>query len=278
MKVRELRIKITEYLKERNHTDAEADASVLLMKLLGIDKTALIMGDIDVPKKKLDIAYSHAERLVQGEPIRYITGECEFMSLPFYVKKGVLIPRCDTEALVDETIDRLPKDREISVLDIGCGSGCIGISLAYYMKNIKVTGIDISDVAIDISKKNAVRNGVSERVSFEKCDIMTDVPKGKYDCILSNPPYIKTNDISGLDVKIKKFEPISALDGGADGLEFYRKIVTLPCLKKGGLMILEAGFDTTAEVKALLDANGYNDTGITRDAGGNERVAFGILS
>ena len=278
MKIKELRIRITEYLRECNCTDAEADAAVLIMSLLGIDKTALVIGDLEVSAENAEIAYSWAKRLSDGEPVRYITGECEFMSLPFYVKKGVLIPRCDTETLVDEAMHRLPTDREISVLDIGCGSGCISISLAYYMKNAYVTGIDISDIAIELSQKNAERHGVSNRAHFEKCDIMTEVPFGKYDCIVSNPPYIKTADILKLDKKIRDFEPISALDGGNDGLDFYKKIISLPCLKRSGLILLEAGFDTTSEVKALLSGSGYIDTGIIRDTGNVERVAYGTLA
>ena len=213
-------------------------------------------------------------RRIAGEPLQYILGEWEFYSLPFSVGPGVLIPRPDTEILVDTAIEFIGK-REVSVADLCAGSGCIGIAVAANCKGASVTAVEKSDLAFPFLEENIKRNGV--RVTAVKGDI-TEGSFGEYDVILSNPPYIKSAVIPTLSREVGH-EPRLALDGGEDGLFFYRAILEnwLCRLKKGGMLAVEIGFDQADEVKALFMESGLKNIGEKRDYGNNQRVIFGTL-
>ena len=199
------------------------------------------------------------------------------MGLELYVKKDVLIPRSDTETLVETALRHL-KSGGATVLDIGCGSGAVGLATAKLNERVYLRGVDISDSALELSKKNAEKLCLTDRAVFQKLDILSDSPKGKYDVIVSNPPYIRSDIIPTLMTDVKDFEPTLALDGGEDGLVFYRRIVELSpkILNKGGLLAFEIGFDQGEDVSSLMQKD-FENVLITKDLSGNDRVVSGIL-
>ncbi len=213
-------------------------------------------------------------RRVGGEPLQYILGEWEFYSLPFYVGPGVLIPRPDTEILCEKGIE-FAGERAVRCIDLCSGSGCIAIALEKNCKNAEVYALEKHDDALKYLKKNVALNKSSVKVV--KGDI-TLPGSGEYDLILSNPPYIKSDDIKALSAEVQK-EPKTALDGGEDGLYFYRQIIKnyLPCLKSGGMLAVEIGYDQASDVVSLFTEAGLEKVGVKKDFGGNERVVFGTL-
>ena len=214
------------------------------------------------------------DRLNQ-RPIAYILGNREFMGLDFFVKEGVLIPRPDTETLVEEIINICNNKTGLNILDIGTGSGAITVSLAKYLDKSHIVSVDISDIALEIASKNAVSNKVDERIDFIKSDVFSNVSReNKFDIIVSNPPYIKRNVIDTLDEEVKK-EPYIALDGGEDGLYFYKKIIkeSYQYLKYGGYLCLEIGFDQKIDVIELIEnEEKFENTYSKKDLYDNDRV------
>lgn len=233
------------------------------------------MNDIDILKlyysgKELENAIKKYE---SGIPAAYIIGEWEFFGDRYFIDESCLIPRCDTERLVECLLDNLPKNACFA--DLCTGSGCIAISTLKRKKDAKAYAIDISEKALDVAKKNAELNGVESRVEFCCSDIFeTDLEKRDFDVIVSNPPYIPTKDLEKLDEYVKK-EPISALDGGNDGMDFYRYIVSQfkSNLKQNGKFIFEIGFDQEELIKNVALENGFECT-VKKDYSGNPRVAL----
>ena len=220
------------------------------------------------------------ERLNE-RPIAYIIGNREFMGLDFFVKEGVLIPRPDTETLVEEIINICNNKSELNILDIGTGSGAITISLAKYLNDAHVTSADISDIALEIASKNAVSNDVNKKIDFIKSDIFSNISREeKFDIIVSNPPYIKKEDIPGLDRQVKDFEPYNALEGGEDGLDFYRKITeeSKYFLKNKGILAYEVGHDQASDVIQIMKENGFESIYTKCDLQGFERVVIGFYN
>lgn len=253
------------------------EAEQIVMSVMGMSRTELVLGSkIEINEEAKERAEEMLARRKSGEPLQYILGECEFMSLDFYVERGVLIPRSDTETLAETVLDMIGKRK--SVIDICSGSGCIGISLANYNKDITVTLADISDKAIGVSEKNIGRHNLTERVKTVKLDILKEYPEGKYDVLISNPPYIESSVIQDLMTEVRDFEPRLALDGGEDGLTFYRHIADIApkILNKGGIIALEIGYNQGNDVKALLERDFFN-VQIIKDLCGNDRVAAGEL-
>lgn len=203
-----------------------------------------------------------------GIPYAYIVGHKEFMKLDFEVNKNVLIPREDTEILVQEVISLNKK----KILDMCTGSGCIAISLAKYIENSMVDAVDVSEKALTIAKLNAKKNNVC--VNFIKSNLFAEIDD-EYEVIVSNPPYIKTEDLKDLQIEVKN-EPIKALDGGKTGLYFYKKIIkdAKKYLKPNGILALEIGYDQAEEVAILLKENGYEEIKIIKDLSGNDRVVI----
>ncbi len=213
------------------------------------------------------------EQKLAFEPAAYIIGHKEFMGLEFLVGPGVLIPRPDTEILVESSIEIIKKYKLRSSVEIGVGSGCISVSLAKYT-DINCYGTDISQTALETAKKNADLNGVNERVSVFKGDLFTGLPDIKYDIIVSNPPYIRKIDMEDLMPDVREYEPYTALCGGADGLDFYRRISEegFKLLKKQGFILYEIGYDEADEVSEILEKNGYKDIEVINDLSGLNRV------
>lgn len=257
--------------------NARFEAELIVMYTVGIDRTQLTLRLKDeVGSEQVTRALEMAKRRAAGEPLQYILGETEFMSLEFYVEDGVLIPRQDTETLVETVLSQLRG--AVSVIDICSGSGCVGISAAYYNKDANVVLADISDKAIEVSERNIARHGLANRVKTTKADILRECPDGRFDAVVSNPPYIETAVIDTLSRTVKDYEPREALDGGADGLVFYRRITQIApkILKDNGLIAFEIGYDQGESVRTLLERD-FCDIRIIKDLGGNDRVVTGHL-
>ncbi|MBQ9832174.1 MAG: peptide chain release factor N(5)-glutamine methyltransferase [Clostridia bacterium] len=260
----------TKALHEAAVDSAAFEARLLLCHCFCITQEELILRINDIAdEKKLAFFNSCLEKRILHTPLQYILGEWEFMGLPFYVSENVLIPRADTETLVIQALEKAEKLPSFSLLDMCCGSGCIGLSIKKLAKNsnINLTLADISDHALALCRKNAERLGI--RASVIKSDFFDSINE-KYDMIVCNPPYIPSRDIETLDEEVKH-EPILALDGGADGLKFYRTLAHCyrSYLKKGGTLLMEVGFDEANDVIALF-GGGYS----VKDMSGIERVVI----
>ncbi|MCH5186851.1 MAG: peptide chain release factor N(5)-glutamine methyltransferase [Oscillospiraceae bacterium] len=214
------------------------------------------------------------ERRAAGEPVAYIVGEKEFMGLSFSLNKDTLIPRPDTETVVEFLLERY-KGRAPKILDLCCGSGCIGISLCHYLPDSKAVLADIAEGALKASEENAKRHGLSDRVYVCRIDVLTEALGSGYDIIVSNPPYIPSAVTDTLEVT--KTEPRLALDGGESGLDFYRAITpkAMSALNPGGTLAFEIGYDQSESVSSILRENGFVNTLVKKDYGGNFRLAAG---
>lgn len=269
MVIRELVSELAACLGE----NALYEARELVMRVLNIGSTELILnGSRDVSDGEKRLAYELLERRKRGEPLQYITETAGFMGLEFKVTRDVLIPRADTETLVEEII-RLSSGKK-RIIDIGTGSGCIGISLAHYIDGADVTFLDISKKALEIAEYNAKKNNVCGR--FVNMDILREYPKEKFDIIASNPPYIRDDVIKTLDKGVKDYEPYNALSGGADGLIFYKRITDISArmLNRGGILAYEIGYDQGKAVSELMQRD-FRNVRILKDLCGNDRVVIG---
>ena len=255
------------------------EAELLLEKAAGLNRTALFLrGEEVLSEEVLAVYEGFLQEREQGRPTQYILGEWEFMGLPFSVGEGVLIPRADTEVLVETILERQQKESMKSILDIGTGSGCIPISLGHYGKFEHIMAVDISQKALGYATKNAHDNQI--KIDFYESDLFTNLPaewKGNLDAIVSNPPYIPKKDIEELMTEVKDFEPMNALDGGEDGLDFYRAIVEQgrEWLKDGGWLFFEIGYDQGEDLRNLLHESGYTEVEVRQDLAGLDRVALG---
>ncbi len=257
------------------------EARLLLAFVLNI-KTEELIKYKECLSADADKFFEVIDRRCAGEPFAYITGYKEFMKLNFKVSKDVLIPREDTEILVQEIINRVKtsKSKDVSsikILDMCTGSGCIAISLAKYIKNSIITAVDVSSKAIAVAKVNAIKNDVV--VNFIESNLFEVIPGQKFDIIVSNPPYIKRDIIDSLQAEVKQ-EPIIALDGGNSGLEFYQKITleALKYLNPKGLLAFEIGYDQGKDVMKIMEDNGFVDIKVIKDLSMNDRVVVGSLN
>lgn len=261
------------------------ESILILCKLLDRDKSYIYTyGDMKVSPSVVDKFLELMEKRLSGYPLQYILGEWEFMGLNFYLEEGVLVPRPDTEILVEyiiEYIKRQYNNIELNILDLGVGSGAISLSIANYCKNTVVYGVDISDIAIKVANTNKDRLNLLN-VNFFKGDLFEPLEKkdlkGKLQIIASNPPYISKDGIEKLHTTVKDFEPRLALDGGVDGLDFYRKItpISKEFLVDNGLLIYEIGFDQGEEVKTIMNLEGFKEISILKDLQGLDRVVLGF--
>lgn len=261
------------------------DSILIMCKLLDVDKSYIYTyGEREISEEIESKFLQLVEKRTEGYPIQYILGEREFMGLDFYLEEGVLIPRPDTEILVEYIIDYINKrykNKRIKVLDLGIGSGAISLSIANYCKDVFVYGVDISDTAIKIANINKSKFGLSN-VNFYKGDLFEAIEsldlEKEFQIIVSNPPYIASEEIETLDITVKDFEPRSALDGGVDGLDFYRKITpeSRKYLKDNGLLIYEIGYNQGEEVRNILIDEGFREVSILKDLQGHTRVVLGI--
>ncbi len=258
MKIEELLKFGKEKLEQQKVEDASIISRILIQYVLKIDRNKLVINKNDnVDINKENEYKEYIEEIIKGKPIQYITNNQEFMRLNFYVDENVLIPQPDTEILVEEVIKRTSMKENIKILDMCTGSGCIGISLAKNIENVRITLVDISKEAIEIAKKNAIQNDVENKVTFIQSNMFENI-KEKFDIIVSNPPYIKTDIIQTLDKQVQN-EPHIALDGGKDGLDFYKILISKApnFLKENGKLFLEIGYDQKQEVENLAKQNKY---------------------
>ncbi len=275
MTIKQAIIKGTTILKLDNISTPKMKTRLLLQYVLKKPRQYLIVYDNKELTKEEEQEYlKYIQMVKNGEPIEHITHQKEFMKLNFYVDKNVLIPRQDTEILVEEIIKIAKHIKAKKILDLCTGSGAIAISLAKYIENIQITALDISSKAIDIATKNARINNVEDRITFVESNLFDSLAEEKYDIIVSNPPYIKRKVIEKLDKEVRK-EPIIALDGGEDGLDFYRKIIDngYKYLKYGGYVGLEIGYDQKEDVtKIIKEKQHYKNTFCKKDLYDNDRV------
>ena len=260
--------------------EAALDARLLLEHICGTDRnTLLVHGDRTVSPEEEKQYLDAVERRSRRIPLQQITGQQEFMGLPFWVNSNVLIPRQDTEVLVEEVLKHTHDGMRI--LDMCTGSGCILISILHYSNDCEGLGVDISPPALEVAEENAERllsgrTGVSAR--FLQSDLFEAVD-GKYDILVSNPPYIRSTVVDTLMPEVRDYEPRIALDGEEDGLAFYRRILS-DCrknLKKGGMLFFEIGYDQAEDVKGMMEQSGFLEVTVKKDFGGLDRVVFGTL-
>jgi len=244
-----------DFLRKRQVESPRLEAQILLAHALECKKIDLyVRYDEEPPESQRNAFREMIRKRAEGMPVAYLVGYREFYSLQFAVTPDVLIPRPETETLVLESVRRIQSMVEPRVLDIGTGSGCIAIALAKQHKTARVTAIDVSSSAITIATGNAARHGVADRITFAEGDLFTPVAGQTFDLIVSNPPYIAHGEFQGLDVGVRDFEPRSALDGGPDGLDFYRRIAAeAPAyLAPGGSLLVEIGATQEAPVRELF--------------------------
>jgi release factor glutamine methyltransferase len=281
------------------HPDrARADAELLLSHVLQTSRTWLIAN------RNAEIGFDHwqqyyglLERRYRGEPIQYITGQCEFYGLPFRVTPDVLIPRPETEHLVEKTIEMttqpgapsfrrsLPEGRETTnpnyptrIIDVGTGSGAVVVALAVQLPQAAFTAIDISPAALAIARENAARNGVENQIRFLEGDLLAPVAGQTFDLIVSNPPYVPDTDHALIAVEVREHEPAVALFAGQDGLDIYRRLIpaAFAALVPGGFLLLEIGFTQSQAIEGLLRSAGFESVEFTADLQGIPRVASAV--
>ena len=262
-------------LKVANVETPKLKARLLMQYVLNKTRQYIIVHDTEnLLEVKQNEYFRCIDKLKKGYPIEHITHQKEFMKLNFFVNGDVLIPRQDTEILVEEVIKISKEMRVKKILDLCTGSGAIAVSLAKYLPESEITAIDISHKAIKMAKRNAIFHNVENRITFLESNLFDNLPDQKYDIIVSNPPYVKRDIIKKLDKQVQK-EPYIALDGGYDGLDFYRKIIkqAYEFLKYNGYLCLEIGFDQKEEVTELIKNEGqYSKVYCKKDLCDNDRV------
>ena len=265
----------TVLLKGKNIDTPKMKARLLIQFILNKSRQYIMVYDNREISKEQEQKYLQAiEKVIKGIPIEHITHQKEFMKMNFFVNENVLIPRQDTECLVEEVIQISRKIGAKRILDLCTGSGAIAISLAKYIENSEITATDISEKALEVAEINAKNNEVEKSIKFIKSDLFKNIPKTKFDIIVSNPPYIKKEEIKNLQEQVQK-EPIIALDGGYDGLDFYRKIAnkSYEFLKYNGYLCLEIGYDQKIDVIEIIEnEEKYSNTYCKKDLYGNDRV------
>lgn len=271
-----------QYFADRGVENPRLDAEVLLCAVLQCERIKLYM-DFERPLTGAELAQykNYVARRGQHEPLAYILGEKEFMRNSFKVTPATLVPRPETELLVESLIKAaqgLKADGDVKILDIGTGSGAIIVSLLDYLPNAKGVGVDISVDALIVAEENSRRIGVRERAGFVQSDLFSRIPADKkFDIIVSNPPYIPAADIAGLAKDVQK-EPIGALDGGADGLDFYRRIISesMDHMADEGILAFEVGINQAQVVAELCRKAGFKAAAIRKDYADIERMVFAV--
>ena len=276
-------------LMDSDIADATRDCKILYCYMMDIPFSKIILEYQEVLQDRLcDKYFELIDRRSKGEPVQYIMGSQEFMGLEFIVNENVLIPRQDTETLVEDALEIINtgtlrgedmdvKRKEWDILDLCTGSGAIGVSLARIANKVNVTCSDISEGAIKVAKENAQKHGVAKSVKFEQGDLFKPFSKHKFDMIISNPPYIKSSIIPTLQKEVCEHEPLSALDGGESGLDFYERIVSGvgSHLRKSGVLLLEIGHDQGEAVSGLLSRNGeFTSIRVLKDLANRDRIVF----
>ena len=270
-------------LSEKGIENARLNAEQLLRHTLGMNRVDLYLNqDRFLTQTEVAAFKKYLKRRVAREPLQYILGEAEFMSLPFFVNENVLIPRPETEMLVEKTIQKCKqkfasKDR-IEILEFGTGSGCISVSLAKYLEPARITSLDISKDALKVAEKNAELNGVADRIQFMNQDFtsskIVNYFPDKFDVLVSNPPYVSPTDFEDLPEEIRKYEPTVALSDNQDGLSFYRKIAEFSSglIKASGFLMLELGLGQAQAVKEVFVKTSFYNVNTFQDLNEIDRI------
>ncbi len=262
-------------LKNENIESPKMQSRLLMQFILNKPRQYIIVNDMEELNKADEEKYFNAiKKLRKGIPLEHITHQKEFMKLNFFINENVLIPRQDTEILVEEVIKISKQTNAKKILDLCTGSGAIAVSVAKYLPNCEVTAVDISNDALKVAKRNAINNQVENQITFVSSDMFTNLNEEKFDIIVSNPPYIRTKVIETLETKVQN-EPYIALDGGEDGLYFYREIVknSYQYLKFKGYLCMEIGFDQKIDVIELIEnEDKFENTYSKKDLYDNDRI------
>ena len=272
----------TKTLKDNGIDTARLDTELLLGNVIEKERLYLITHKEEtIGKDQCDEFFELIEKRRKKMPVKYILNKCEFMGIDLHVEEGVLIPRDDTELLVDEVLKNISEDDEKQICDLCCGSGAIGISLACLRKNIKVDLLDYYPIPEKVTLINIEKHNLQERVSFSKSDLLDVSIKAskKYDIIVSNPPYIEEEEIEKLMDDVQKYEPHTALSGGIDGLDFYKKIVnqSIEVLNENGILAFEIGYNQGKAVKSLMEEKNFKDVRVIKDFASLDRIVIGHL-
>lgn len=266
------------YFSEKNIESARLDAELLLSWVLDLKRLDLYL-QFDRPLTEIELQkYKKLiKRRIDQEPIAYIIGEKEFYGRNFKVNSSTLIPRPDTETLIEISLKKFPdKNEELNILDIGTGSGVLAITLALEYPNSKITAIDVSKSALEIATQNSLEYKLENRINFIEKDFLKEdlESQQKYDLIISNPPYIPSKNIESLDKNVKNFEPLSALDGGKNGLIFYEKMSNLYSnLQTNSWLLFEIGYDQSPNIKEIFSSSKWKNLSFHQDLAGINRVA-----
>ena len=264
-----------EYFNKNEFESPKQEIEWLLCDLLNYKRVDLYVNFEEiVSTTKLKLLKKWIKKRLKRMPLQYITGNTEFYGKKFFLNTDVLIPRADTERLVDESLECIKQKNNPKILEVGTGSGCISISLALERKDAQILSIDISENALNKAKENAEYHKTTN-VSFSKVDILNDLPEGKYDILISNPPYISYDEMKTIMVDVKDFEPELALTDFNDGLQFYTRLSDIgPLLiKKEGWMLLEVGTnDHPKKVMRLFKSKGFKDIDLLKDYNNKKRV------
>ena len=270
----------TEYLDKKKIDSPRINAELLLAHIIGCKRLDLYLAfDRPLTEPELNIYRGLIKRRASYEPLQYIIGTVEFYGLVFKVTPSVLIPRPETELLVENIIKELSDKEQLNILEIGCGSGNIAISLAYHLKQAQIITTDISDAALNLAKENSQKLGVAERISFIRHNILTDdlLRFSMFDLVVSNPPYVSLQSYSSLQKEIMGFEPRLAVTDESDGLTFYRIISEKVSgnIKKGGKLFFEISHGQCDDVKSIMTKNNFSKIEVIKDYQNIERIVFG---
>lgn len=271
-------------LEQAGLPDAALDARFLLEEVCGTNlQTLLVFPEKKVTEEEVNQYRAFIQRRKDREPTAMILGEWDFMGLTFRLNKSTLIPEQDTEVLVETALEELKRrglgEAPLRILDLCTGSGCILLSLLHKLRNAGGLGTDLSEEALEAARENAVRLGLQERAAFRQGDLWEPVGDERFDLIVSNPPYVPTEVIPTLEPEVRCGEPYAALDGGEDGLVFYRRIMREAAghLKPSGIIIVESGFDEAPQIAALMQEQKLRGIRTVKDYGGLDRVVLGAL-
>ena len=265
-------------LKKEGIKSYKLDSEILMSHVTQKSRVDIILNlNTNLSNKDIILFENLIKQRSKRKPIAYLIGKKEFWKYEFNITKDVLIPRPDTEIIIDQTLKLTKNKSGLKILDIGIGSGCVLLSILKERKNFYGTGIDICKKTLNICKVNLNKLDLFDRVKLYKSDI-DNFNHGKYDLVISNPPYIKKFDLKYLDRDVYDYEPKLALNGGLDGLKYIKKIILNPSnfLKRKGILILEIGFDQTEKVKKILRENGYYIRDVVRDLAKNYRCIISI--
>jgi release factor glutamine methyltransferase len=264
------------HLRSGPHPErARLDAETLLLHLIGKNRAWLLTHLDDSLGGCTSIGFSQRiERRLAGEPIQYITGECEFYGLPFRVNKDVLIPRPETEHLVEKVLELATRFERPRIVDVGTGSGAIAIALAHSLPTAQVTATDLSNAALSVARGNAELNGVAERVRLLEGDLLAPVAGEQFEFVVSNPPYVADRDRETLAIEVREYEPDLALFAGNHGLDIYKRLTRLAydAVAAGGYVLFEIGHGQAAAIASLFSSAGFRDIQFTPDLQSIDRV------